>query len=154
MKVLLDVCTPVQVRNALPAHEVHTAARMGWGELGNGELLRVAEDAGFYLLIICDRTCVISRISPAGNSPSSNSGQTTVPRWKSIGRTSGRMPKRCGPMSTAHFKRHERCGSRRDEAHSFPKKEVRAFLAALCHVSAPKSYTNPASVVSNGVEAQ
>lgn len=24
MKVLLDVCTPVQVRKALPGHEVHT----------------------------------------------------------------------------------------------------------------------------------
>src|SRR5437867_13120863 len=55
MKVLLDVCTPVQVRNALSGHEVHTAARMGWGELENGELLRVAEDSGFYLLIICDK---------------------------------------------------------------------------------------------------
>ncbi len=55
MKVLLDVCTPVQVRHALPGHEVHTAARMGWRELENGDLLRVAEDAGFYLLIICDK---------------------------------------------------------------------------------------------------
>ena len=55
MKVLLDVCTPVQVRVALPGHEVQTAARMGWGELENGELLRVAEDSGYYLLIICDK---------------------------------------------------------------------------------------------------
>ena len=55
MKVLLDVCTPVQVRDALPVHEVHTAARMGWGELENGDLLRAAEDSGFYLLIICDK---------------------------------------------------------------------------------------------------
>ncbi len=55
MKVLLDVCTPVHVRNASPGHEVHTATRMGWGELENGDLLRVAEDFGFYLLIICDK---------------------------------------------------------------------------------------------------
>ena len=55
MKVLLDVCTPVQVRNALPGHEVHTAAKMGWRELENGELLCVAEDSGFHLLIICDK---------------------------------------------------------------------------------------------------
>jgi hypothetical protein len=55
MKVLLDVCTPVQVRDALPGHEVHTAARMGWRELENGDLLRAAEDSGFYLLIICDK---------------------------------------------------------------------------------------------------
>ena len=55
MKVLLDVCTPVQVRQALPTHEVHTATKMGWGELENGELLRIAESAGFELLIICDK---------------------------------------------------------------------------------------------------
>ena len=55
MKVLLDVCTPVQVRNALPHHEVLTAARMGWAEMENGDLLRAAENAGFYLFIICDK---------------------------------------------------------------------------------------------------
>ena len=55
MKVLLDACTPVQVRQALPSHEVHTAVKMGWGELENGDLLRVAELAGFALLIICDK---------------------------------------------------------------------------------------------------
>ena len=55
MKVLLDVCTPVQVRLALPGHEVHTAVKMGWGELENGGLLRQAELAGFDLFVICDK---------------------------------------------------------------------------------------------------
>ncbi|MBI4662326.1 MAG: hypothetical protein HY735_26190 [Verrucomicrobia bacterium] len=55
MKVLLDVCTPVQVRNALPGHDVQTAVKMGWGELENGDLLGAAESAGFDLLIICDK---------------------------------------------------------------------------------------------------
>ncbi len=55
MKVLLDVCTPVQVRHALAAHEVLTAVKMGWGALENGALLRAAEEAGFELLIICDK---------------------------------------------------------------------------------------------------
>ena len=45
MKVLLDVCTPVQVRQALLGHEIHTAVKMGWGQLENGELLRVAESS-------------------------------------------------------------------------------------------------------------
>lgn len=40
MKVLLDVCTPRQVRQALPGQDVHTAVEMGWGELENGDLLR------------------------------------------------------------------------------------------------------------------
>lgn len=55
MKILLDVCTPRQVRLALPGHDVHTAAKRGWGELENGHLLRAAEEAGFYLIIICDK---------------------------------------------------------------------------------------------------
>jgi hypothetical protein len=50
MKVLLDVCTPVQVRQALLGHAVHTAVKMGWGELENGDLLREAEAATFELL--------------------------------------------------------------------------------------------------------
>jgi hypothetical protein len=54
VKVLLDVCTPVQVRQALPGHDVQTAVKMGWGELENGDLLREAEAAGFDL-IICDK---------------------------------------------------------------------------------------------------
>jgi predicted nuclease of predicted toxin-antitoxin system len=55
VKVLLDVCTPVQVRHALPGRDVHTAVMNGWGELENGDLLREAEAAGFDLLIICDK---------------------------------------------------------------------------------------------------
>lgn len=55
MKVLLDVCTPVQVRKALPDHDVWTAVKMGWGEFENGNLLAAAESNGFDLLIICDK---------------------------------------------------------------------------------------------------
>jgi hypothetical protein len=55
VKVLLDVCTPVHVRQALLGHEIHTAVKMGWGQLENGELLRVAESAGFDLFIVCDK---------------------------------------------------------------------------------------------------
>ena len=55
MKVLLDVCTPVQIRQALPTHEIYTAAKLGWAALENGALLDAAEAAGFDLLIICDK---------------------------------------------------------------------------------------------------
>ena len=41
MKVLFDVCTPVQVRQALPGHNVHTAVTMGWGEPENEGLLAI-----------------------------------------------------------------------------------------------------------------
>jgi hypothetical protein len=55
VKVLLDVCTPKQVPQALPGHDVHTAVKMGWGELENGDLIVSAEKAGFDLFIICDK---------------------------------------------------------------------------------------------------
>src|SRR5262245_15453123 len=55
MRILLDVCTPRQVRQAVPTHEVHTAVKMGWGESENGDLLDAAEREGFDLLIICDK---------------------------------------------------------------------------------------------------
>ncbi len=53
--MLLDVCTPVQVRLAFPGHDVLTAVRMGWREFENGRLLQAAEESGFDLFIICDK---------------------------------------------------------------------------------------------------
>ena len=52
--MLLDHCTPRQVRDLLSGHEVFTAYRMGWADLDNGELLRAAETALFELLITSD----------------------------------------------------------------------------------------------------
>ena len=55
MKILLDECVPVQVRNALVGHDVCTAQKMGWGGISNGELLQRAEQAGFDLFIVADK---------------------------------------------------------------------------------------------------
>lgn len=55
MRILLDECVPIQIRGALPAHEVSTAQRMGWGGLINGDLLDAAEKAGFDLFIVADK---------------------------------------------------------------------------------------------------
>ena len=55
MKILLDVCPPVQVRLALPAHDVRTAQKIGWGGLENGTLLAAAEAEGFDVFIVCDK---------------------------------------------------------------------------------------------------
>lgn len=55
MRVLLDECVPVQVRNALSEHEVTTAQQMGWSGVGNGDLLAAAENAGFDLFILADK---------------------------------------------------------------------------------------------------
>ena len=55
MKILLDECVPVQVRNVLPSHEIHSATDSQWRGLSNGELLRLAEDQGFSLLVVADK---------------------------------------------------------------------------------------------------
>ena len=55
MKILLDECVPIQVRNALVGHEVATAQKLGWGGISNGELLQLAEQNGFNLFIVADK---------------------------------------------------------------------------------------------------
>jgi hypothetical protein len=46
---------PVQVRKALEGHDVMTVPKMGWAGVTNGELLGLAEAAGFGLFIVADK---------------------------------------------------------------------------------------------------
>ena len=55
MRILLDECVPIQVRNALVGHDVATAQELGWSGISNGELLHRAEQAGFDLFIVADK---------------------------------------------------------------------------------------------------
>lgn len=55
MKILFDQGTPVPLRRHLIGHSVTTAYEQGWSELSNGELLKVAEEAGFQLFITTDQ---------------------------------------------------------------------------------------------------
>lgn len=55
MRILLDECVPVQIRKALPDHNVKTARQMGWLGFANGKLLSETERAGFHLLIVADK---------------------------------------------------------------------------------------------------
>jgi hypothetical protein len=55
VKVLFDQGTPVPLRRALSGHAVDTAYERGWSELANGALLRMAEDAGYEVLVTTDR---------------------------------------------------------------------------------------------------
>ncbi len=50
MLVLFDQATPVPLRPFLKEHIVKTAWQQGWDRLRNGDLLRMAEDAGFEVL--------------------------------------------------------------------------------------------------------
>jgi hypothetical protein len=55
MKILLDECVPVQIRNALPEHEIHSASDPRWRGLSNGELLHLAEQQEFKVIIVADK---------------------------------------------------------------------------------------------------
>jgi hypothetical protein len=53
--VLFDHGTPKGLIRLLPGHAVQTAQARGWETLSNGALLRVAEEAGFEVIVTTDR---------------------------------------------------------------------------------------------------
>jgi len=55
VRVLFDQGTPAPLRKHLSAHQVSTAHELGWGSLKNGELLQLAEDNGFEVLVTTDQ---------------------------------------------------------------------------------------------------
>jgi hypothetical protein len=55
MLILFDHGTPRGLARALPGHTVMTAKARGWDRLNNGDLLSVAEEAAFDLLITTDQ---------------------------------------------------------------------------------------------------
>ncbi len=58
MLILFDQGTPRPIQAFLQGHTVKTVAQHGWAELSNGELLRVAEDSGFEVLLTTDKNLV------------------------------------------------------------------------------------------------
>jgi predicted nuclease of predicted toxin-antitoxin system len=42
MRILLDESLPIELRDELPQHDVHSVQEMGWSALKNGELLQRA----------------------------------------------------------------------------------------------------------------
>jgi hypothetical protein len=55
MLVLFDHGTPRGIARSLHPHTIKEAKAQGWDTLTNGELLRVAEEAGFDLLLTTDK---------------------------------------------------------------------------------------------------
>jgi hypothetical protein len=55
MRILFDQGTPVPLRRYLPSHVVDTVFERGWSALSNGELLDVAEQEGYALLMTTDQ---------------------------------------------------------------------------------------------------
>ncbi len=56
MRILFDKNVPVGVRSFLTNHDVYTFAEMQWpDQLQNGELLAMAEQAGFDVMVTSDQ---------------------------------------------------------------------------------------------------
>jgi len=55
MLILFDNGTPAPLRHALKGHIVVEAIDRGWDRLANGDLIAVAEAAGFELLLTTDK---------------------------------------------------------------------------------------------------
>lgn len=55
MRILFDQGTPVGIQDVLYEHTIKTVRQQGWSTLLNGELLRVAEEAGFDILLTTDK---------------------------------------------------------------------------------------------------
>jgi hypothetical protein len=55
MLILFDNGTPRGLARFLTGHSVEEARARGWEELSNGELIDVAEHAGFGLLVTTDK---------------------------------------------------------------------------------------------------
>jgi hypothetical protein len=54
--ILLDNNAPRGLARALTSHTVTEARERGWATLKNGDLLTVAEEAGFEVLVTSDRS--------------------------------------------------------------------------------------------------
>lgn len=56
MRILFDQGTPAPLRNALKGHIVDLVKDLGWQTLQNGELLDLAEEEGYDLLVTTDQS--------------------------------------------------------------------------------------------------
>lgn len=54
MQIPFDQGTPAPLRRCLSAHTVSTAYEQGWSTVTNGDLIQLAEQRGYQLLIATD----------------------------------------------------------------------------------------------------
>ncbi|HEY1342352.1 MAG TPA: hypothetical protein VGF59_32820 [Bryobacteraceae bacterium] len=58
---MFDQGTPIALADFLKGHSVRTAKQEGWDALSNGDLLSVAEAAGFHVLVTTDNGVVFQQ---------------------------------------------------------------------------------------------
>lgn len=56
MKLLFDQSTPAPLRYELQGHSVDTLSEKGWSNKDNGELLDLAEQEGYNVLVTADQS--------------------------------------------------------------------------------------------------
>jgi hypothetical protein len=61
MKVLLDECIPRKFKRSLPGHECQTVPEAGFAGKTNGELISIAEERGFEVLLTVDKGLAYER---------------------------------------------------------------------------------------------
>ena len=87
MRILFDKNVPVGVRGFLRKHEVRTVVEMRWpDQLDNGELLRMAEGAGFDVIITSDQNIRYQQSWVAENSLWLSSAPISGQSYGSTGR--------------------------------------------------------------------
>jgi len=55
MRVLLDECVPRKLKSHLPSHECASVPEAGFAGKKNGELLKLAVEAGFEVFVTVDQ---------------------------------------------------------------------------------------------------
>ena len=55
MRILFDQGVPRGLAASLRGHEVTEARRLNWERISNGELLKLAEDASFEIIVTTDK---------------------------------------------------------------------------------------------------
>jgi predicted nuclease of predicted toxin-antitoxin system len=55
MRLLLDECVPLRLKQDLLGHDVYTVREKGWSSKRNGELLRLMRAEGFQCLLTVDQ---------------------------------------------------------------------------------------------------
>lgn len=55
MKILLDECLPIDFRHSFVGHEAHTVQYAGLKGKKNGELMRLAEELGYAVIVTVDQ---------------------------------------------------------------------------------------------------
>jgi hypothetical protein len=54
-RILFDKNVPYSLRRYLEGYQVRTAEDEGWGQTSNGELIGIAEETGYQIMLTCDQ---------------------------------------------------------------------------------------------------